>query len=255
MLLALDAGNTNVTIGVFEGARLATSWRLRADRDQTADEWGIKLRNLFAIAGLRLDQIDGMIVASVVPPVDTPLREMCRRYFDVEPMFLTVDLDLGIRVDIDNPREAGADRLANAVAAHARYGGPCVVVDLGTAINFDVVSKDGAFIGGIIAPGIGIAIGGLFQKTARLPLVDFRAPVALIGRNTVDCIQSGLYYSVIGAIDSILERLMETLGPDTKTVATGGQAQLIVEGSKYLKQSEPDLTLEGLRITWTRNRP
>lgn len=253
MLLALDAGNTNVTIGVFEGSRLVTAWRLRTDRDQTADEWGIKLRQLFTLAGLKLEDVGGMIIASVVPPVDAPLAEMSRRYFDRAPMFVSVDLDLGIRVEIDNPREAGADRLANSVAAHAEFGGPCVVVDLGTAINFDVVSKNGAFIGGVICPGIGVAASGLYQKTARLPLVDFRAPRSLIGANTVDCIQSGLYYSVLGAIDSITERLLTQLGPSTQVIATGGQSALIIEGSKHIRRADPDLTLKGLLGIWQRN--
>lgn len=254
MLLALDVGNTNVTIGVYDGDRLVTAWRLRTDRDQTADEWGIKLRQLFTIAGLTLDQVDGMAIASVVPPVDRPLAEMCRRYFDTDPLFLTVDLDLGIRIDIDHPREAGADRLANAVAAYAEHGGPCVVVDFGTAMNFDVVSAGGAFVGGLICPGIGMAASGLYQKTARLPLVDFREPRSLIGRNTIDCIQSGLYNSIVSAVDGILEKLMDELGPDTKFVATGGQAELIRGGSRRLRIVDPDLTLKGLLLAWKRNR-
>ncbi len=253
MLLALDVGNTNVTIGVLKEGRLVTSWRLHTDRDQSADEWGIKLRQLFTLAGLDLKDVGGMVIASVVPPVDAPLYEMCTRYFDVEPLFLSVDLDLGIRVDIDNPREAGADRLANSVAAYSQFGGPCVVVDFGTAINFDVVSRDGAFLGGLICPGIGMAIGGLYQKTARLPLVDFRAPRGLIGRNTIDAIQSGLYYSVVGAVDGILERLVAELHPK-EIVATGGQAPLILAGSRFLKHADPDLTLKGLSLVWQRNR-
>jgi type III pantothenate kinase len=253
MLLALDAGNTNTTIGVYDGDQLITSWRLRTDREQTADEWGIKLRQLFTLEGLKLDDVNGMMIASVVPPIDGPLAEMCRRYFRADPLFVSVDLDLGIRVDIDNPREAGADRLANAAAAYAELGGPCVVVDLGTAINFDVVSADGRFVGGIICPGIGMAASGLYQKTARLPLVDFREPRSLVGRNTVDCIQSGLYYSVIGAIDGILDRLIASM-PGLQYVATGGQARLIVEGSRHLKTADPDLTLKGLLLIWRKNR-
>ncbi len=254
MLLALDAGNTNVTIGVYDADRLVTAWRLRTDRDQTADEWGIKLRQLFTIAGLDLDGVSGMAIASVVPPVDRPLAEMCRRYFTIDPLFLTVDLDLGIRVEIDNPREAGADRLANAAAAFAIYGGPCVVVDFGTAMNFDIVSQEGAFCGGLICPGIGLAASGLYQKTARLPLVDFREPRSLIGRNTVDCIQSGLYYSVVSAVDGILERLSAELGPAVKFIATGGQAELVRGGSRYLETIDADLTLKGLHLVWNRNR-
>jgi type III pantothenate kinase len=255
MLLALDAGNTNVTIGIFEDSTLLTSWRLNTVRDQTADEWGIKLRSLFAVANIDPRTVSGVAISSVVPPIDQPLAEVARRYFRTEPVFVSVDRDLGLEVRIDNPREAGADRLANAAAAFHKYGGPCVVVDMGTAINFDVVSREGHFLGGIICPGIGIAISGLFEKAARLPLVDFRAPRKLIGTNTVDCIQSGLYYSTIGAIDGILARLAEELGPDMRAVGTGGQVKLITEASRYLKIFDADLTLEGVRLIWERNVP
>lgn len=253
MLLALDAGNTNITIGVFDGAQLLTSWRLRTVREQTADEWGIKFLSLLRMAGIDPRVIRGVAISSVVPPIDQPLAEVARRYFSIEPIFVSVDRDLGLEVRIDNPREAGADRLANAAAAFQKYGGPCVVVDLGTAINFDVVSEEGHFLGGIICPGIGIAISGLFEKAARLPLVDFREPKRLIGTNTVDCIQSGLYYSTIGAIDGILERLYAELGAETKVVGTGGQAKLMVGGSQYLKTIDEDLTLDGVRLIWERN--
>jgi type III pantothenate kinase len=253
MLLALDAGNTNVTIGVFEGGQLLTSWRLRTVREQTADEWGIQLRSLFRAAEIDPRVVKGVAIASVVPPVDQQLALAARRYFNTDPLFVTVERDLGLEIRIDNPREAGADRLANSVAAFHKYGGPCVVVDFGTAINFDITSREGHFLGGIICPGIGIAISGLFEKAARLPLVDFRAPRQLIGTNTVDCIQSGLYYSTIGAIDGILARLYEELGKDMKIVATGGQAKLITEGSRYLKIVDDGLTLDGIRIIWERN--
>lgn len=253
MLLAIDAGNTNVTVGVFDGANLIASWRLRTIRDQTPDEWGIKLRSLFRVGELDSRIISGVAIASVVPPLDQQLADVARRYFRCEATFVSIDLDLGLKVAIDNPREAGADRLANAAAAFHKYGGPCIVVDLGTAINFDIVSGEGDFLGGIICPGIGIAINGLFEKAARLPLVDFREPKQLIGRNTVDCIQSGLYYSTISTIDGILERLLAELGSGTKIVGTGGQAKLMVSGSKYLKVIDEDLTLDGVRMIWERN--
>ncbi len=253
MLLAMDAGNTNVTAAVFDGPNLIASWRLRTIREQTADEWGISLRSLFRVGELDARIITGVAISSVVPPLDRQLAEMSQRYFRCEPLFVNMDVDLGLKVAIDNPREAGADRLANAAAAFHLYGGPCVVVDLGTAINFDVVSKDGDFLGGIICPGIGIAISGLFEKAARLPLVDFREPRQLIGKNTVDCIQSGLYYSTLGSIDGILQRLLAELGPDTKIVGTGGQAKLLVSGSRYLKVVNEELTLEGVRMIWERN--
>lgn len=251
MLLALDVGNTNVTIGVYDGDRLATAWRLRT-LEQTADEWGIKLRQLLTMAGIALEKIDGIVIASVVPPVDGALSEMCKRYFNTSALFVSAKLNLGLEVDIDNPREAGADRLANAAAAAELYSCPAVVVDFGTAINFDVVSAKRAFIGGVICPGIGMAASGLYQKTARLPLVDFRRPQSLIGRNTIDCIQSGLFYSVLGAVDSILEGLMVELGPATKVVATGGQAELI--GSKHFHAIDRDLTLKGLKLIWSWNK-
>lgn len=254
MLLAIDAGNTNLTIGVYRGDTLETNWRLRTVRERTADEWGILMRQLFDSSNLDFAQIKGIVVSSVVPPIDAPLQSMARRYFSTAPLFIDSTTDMGLRIAIDNPREAGADRLVNAVAAFERYGGPVVVVDLGTAINFDVVSAKQEFLGGIICPGIGIAIGGLFEKAARLPLVDFREPARLIGTNTVDCIQSGLYFGTIGTIDGICARLREELGASTKFVATGGQAALVTRGSQYLETVDENLTLDGLRLIWERNR-
>ena len=253
MLLALDAGNTNITIGAFEEGALTGRWRLRTVHEQTADEWGVLLRNLFALNSLDLSRVDGIIIASVVPPLDSTLAEMTRRYFHREPMFVTSTTDTGLTILYDNPREVGADRIVNGVAAFAKYGGPCVVVDLGTAITFDAVSSNAEYLGGVICPGIGISIEGLFAKTARLPLVDFCEPEKLIGTNTVGSMQSGLYYGAIGMIDGILERLMETLGPETTAIATGGQAELIVRGSRYLKEMDADLTLRGLHLIWERN--
>ncbi len=254
MLLALDAGNTNITIGAFEGSELTTRWRLRTIHEQTADEWGVLMRNLFALSSLDLSKVDGIIIASVVPPLDSTLTAMVRRYFNAEPFFVTPETDLGIKVLYDNPREVGADRVVNGVAAFYKYGGPCVVVDLGTTINFDVVSANAEYLGGMICPGIGMSIGGLFARTAKLPMVDFRAPDSLIGKNTINSIQSGLYYGFAGLIDGILERTIAELGPNTKTIATGGQARMMMPASKYLKQINEDLTLEGLQLIWERNR-
>ncbi len=253
MLLALDAGNTNITIGAFDDDHLAGKWRLRTNKDQTADEWGILMRNLFTLSSLNLASVDDVIISSVVPAVDQPLEAMVQRYFHRRPMFVNHATDLGVAVRTDNPREVGADRLVNTVAAFHKYGGPCVVVDLGTTINFDIVSAKGDFIGGVICPGIGMSISGLFARTARLPMVDFREPEKLIGTNTVGSITSGLYYGFVGMIDGLVERLMTELGPKTKAVATGGQGNLITHASKFVKVYDEDLTLNGLRLIWKRN--
>jgi len=254
MLLALDVGNTNITLGVYRGSELAGRWRLKTDRDQTADGWGILCRNLFGLSDLDIGQVSGVVIASVVPPLDSVLEEMAERYFRARPLFVGPGVKTGLAVLVDNPSEVGADRIVNGVAAFHKYGGPCVVVDFGTALTFDAVSARGEYLGGIICPGIGIAAEALFSRTARLPRVDLREPGKLIGANTVASIQSGLYYGAIGAVDGILERLIETLGPETKCVATGGQARLVAPSSRRLRQIDDNLTLDGLRIIWEKNR-
>jgi type III pantothenate kinase len=254
MLLALDAGNTNITIGAFEGRKLIAHWRLRTVHEQTADEWGVLLRNLFALGALSFESVDGIIIASVVPPLDFNLGLMAERYFSTQPVFVTHATDVGLKICYDNPIEVGADRIVNAVAAFRKYGGPCVVVDLGTAITFDAISANAEYLGGVIAAGVGISIEALFSRTARLPLVDFREPAQLIGTNTISSLQSGLYYGALGMIDGIVDRLTEKLGPDTRVVGTGGQAGLISRGSQRLKVVDEDLTLEGLQMIWERNR-
>lgn len=252
MLLALDAGNSNVTIGAFDGDRLVHRWRLRTIQDQTADEWGVLMRNLFSLACLELTQIDGIIIASVVPPLDGSLTAMAERYFGTRPVFVTHETDIGLALRYTNPLEIGADRIVNSVAAWHRYRSACVVVDLGTAITFDTVSGNAEYLGGIICPGIGISISALFSRTARLPLVDFLEPSALIGKNTVTAIQSGLYYGFTDLIDGLIDRLIGELGPETKVVGTGGQAKMIAKSSRHIRDIDEDITLHGLHLVWKR---
>lgn len=268
MLLVLDVGNTNTVLGVYEASpaaagkgstsksappRLLAHWRVATVMTHTVDEYGVLFRNLFAIGKVDVNAVRGIIIASVVPPLDSTLREVCERYLQLKPLFVEPGIKTGMPVLYDNPQEVGADRIVNGVAAFEKYGGPCVVVDLGTATTFDAVSRKGEYLGGVISPGIGISARALYEHTARLPLVDIKKPAKVIGTNTVGSIQAGLFFGYLGLVDGILERLIGELGPDTKVVATGGLATLLGDHSKYIKDVDDLLTLDGLRIIWERN--
>ncbi|MDE3178727.1 MAG: type III pantothenate kinase [Acidobacteriota bacterium] len=253
MLLVIDVGNTNTVLGVYAGTSLRGHWRLSTNRNQTADEYGILIRNLLAHDGTQANAIKGICVASVVPPLNGLIEEMAAKYLGITPVFLGPGTRTGMPVHYDNPQDVGADRIANSVAAFERFGGPCIVVDFGTAITFDVVSAQGEYLGGVIAPGIGVAAEALFQQAARLPRVEIREPDSVIGMNTIASMQSGLFYGAIGLVDGILDRLLAVLGEKAKLVATGGQASLVTASSKHKIPVDAALTLEGLRIIYDRH--
>ena len=273
MLLAIDVGNTNTVLGLYIpisgatpprfGPEPVAHWRVTTPDARTAgattpDEFGVLLRSLFESSGLELKAVTGICISSVVPPADGTLRHVCELYFKLRPIFIEPGVKTGVPLLTDNPAEAGADRIVNCVAAYDRFHAPCIIVDMGTATTFDVVSAKGEFLGGAIAPGLGISADALFAKAAKLPRIDIKKPAKVIGTGTVDNIQIGLYYGYIGLIDGILERMiaeMEAQNPGVaiQVIGTGGLAGLLSEGSKYMKLVDPNLTLTGVRLVYERN--
>ncbi len=254
MLLALDVGNTNTVIGVFDGQALLTHWRLSTRQEGTRDEYAMLLKGLFDFAGLAFQGVSAVILSSVVPPLQGPLEEMARQYFGVEPMVVGPGIKTGMPILYESPRDVGADRIVNAVAAFEAYAGPCIVVDFGTATTFDAISARGEYLGGVICPGIRISSEALFQHAAKLPRVDIARPKAIIGRNTVGSMQAGLFYGYLSLVEGVVARMRAELGDKAAVVATGGLAQLLLTESSAVDHVDPLLTLTGLRILFERNQ-
>ena len=254
LLVVVDVGNTNTVFGVYDGERLVHSLRLSTDTERTADEYGALLLPLFARAGLDPSHAEGVVISSVVPPLQAVLERLAREYFGREPFFVEPGIRTGMVIRYDNPGEVGADRIVNAVAARELYGCPAVVVDFGTATTFDLINAAGEYAGGIIAPGITISAEALFAHAARLYRIDVRKPAQLIGRNTAGAMQAGIYYGYIGLVDGILERLHAEVPGLRAVVATGGQAEMVADGSRFITHTDTMLTLVGLRLLYDRNR-
>ena len=257
MLLVIDVGNTNTSLGVYRDAELVAHWRLTTNRARTVDEYGVHARNLFELAALDFKAITAIAIASVVPPLNYTLKTMAETYFHLSPLFVDSATDTGLKILYEPATDVGADRIVDAVAAIEKYGAPCIIVDFGTATTFDVINDEGEYLGGVITPGIMISSDALFERAAKLPRVDIKRPQRVIGSSTTTAMQSGLYYGYTALVDGVLRRIVEELGKSTKpprVIATGGLAPLIATGSEYIEVVDDTLTLDGLRLIYERTR-
>ena len=255
MILTLDIGNTNIKTALFEGGEMAHYWRISTSLSKTSDEYGILLMNMFAHEDVKPEEVEGIVISSVVPTINFTIEHMCQNYFHMQPMMVAPGIKTGINIKYENPRELGSDRIANAVAAYAQYGGPCIFIDFGTATTFGVVDENGSFLGGSIFPGIKVASEALVSGTAKLPRFAIEKPESVIGRTTLTNLQSGMYYGYVGLVKHIVQKMKQELGrQDAIVVATGGMALLISEESKVIDKLDGLLTLKGLRMIYERNK-
>lgn len=254
MLFVIDVGNTNIVLGVYEGDALKHNWRIGTDRSKTDDEFGMLIKSLFADKGLSFSDVEGIIISSVVPPLMFPLEKMCQKYFGIKPMVIGPGLKTGLNIKADNPREIGADRIVNAVAAIHHYGTPLLVVDFGTATTFCFIDEEGSYHGGAIAPGISISTEALYSRAAKLPRIELMKPPSVIGRNTIHAMQSGIIYGFVGQVDELVRRMKAEVAKQPTVIATGGLAELIGSESSEIDIVDPWLTVKGLRLIYSRNK-
>jgi type III pantothenate kinase len=254
-LLAIDIGNSNVVLGVFQDQRLIADWRIGTDPTKTTDEYGILLLDLLRVKGMYPDGLDAVVLSSVVPPLTSLFEELSGKYLHCMPLTISSELQTGLTLRYDNPAEIGSDRIVNAAAAFHRYGGPVIIVDFGTATTFCAVTKEGEYLGGAIAPGIGISADALFQRAAKLPKIELVRPKSVIGRDTVSSMQAGIIFGYAGLVDEIVTRMQQAIGHDCHVLATGGLAGLVASESRTIREVTPNLTLDGLALVYQLNHP